>query len=136
MCIRKFFDDFIKDNPTLENNDLVVRKDNKKYIVKINKDGMFDYKEVEEKENNLQLVISTMPYRKKEYLCVYNKECDIIEKELKALEIIKNLIKFGDDLISILDFDTYEEYCKHSCDYNYELTEEEFNLLKEVFCNE
>lgn len=65
-----------------------------------------------------------------------NKECDIIEKELKALEIIKNLIKFGDDLISILDFDTYEEYCKHSCDYNYELTEEEFNLLKEVFCNE
>lgn len=49
MCIRKFFDDFIKDNPTLENNDLVVRKDNKKYIVKINKDGMFDYKEVEEK---------------------------------------------------------------------------------------
>ena len=48
MCIKKFFDDFIKDKPTLENNDLIVRKDNKKYIVKINKDGMFDYKEVEE----------------------------------------------------------------------------------------
>ena len=77
MCIKKFFDDFIKDKPTLENNDLIVRKDNKKYIVKINKDGMFDYKEVEE-NNNLQLVISTMPYRKSEYLCVYDKDKNII----------------------------------------------------------
>ena len=78
MCIRKFFDDFIKDNPTLENNDLVVRKDNKKYIVKINKDGMYVYYEEKENNNNLQLVISTLPYRKKEYLCVYNKEENII----------------------------------------------------------
>ena len=48
MCIKKFFDEFIKDNPTLENNELVVRKDNKKYIVKIDFEGMFNYYEVEE----------------------------------------------------------------------------------------
>ena len=48
MCIKKFFDEFIKDNPTLEDNELVVRKNNKKYIVKIDFEGMFNYYEVEE----------------------------------------------------------------------------------------
>lgn len=48
MCIKKFFDDFIEDKPTLENNDLIVRKNNKKYIVKIDIEGMFNYYEVEE----------------------------------------------------------------------------------------
>ena len=47
MCIKKFFFFFIKDNPTLEDNELVVRKDGKKYIVKIDVEGMFNYYEVE-----------------------------------------------------------------------------------------
>ncbi len=58
------------------------------------------------------------------------------QEQEKVLRVIKNIIKFGDDLNSILDFDTYEEYCKHSCDYDYELTQEEFNFLKEVTKNE
>ena len=53
-------------------------------------------------------------------------------KQKKILAVIKNIIKFGDDLISILSFDTYEEYCKHSCDYDYKLAKEEFDLLIEV----
>ena len=52
------------------------------------------------------------------------------QEQEKVLKVIKNIIKFGDDLNSILGFDTYEEYCEHSRDYNYELTKEEFDSLK------
>lgn len=48
MCIKKYFDDFISDNPTLEDNELIVRKNGKKYIVKIDIEGMFNYYEMEE----------------------------------------------------------------------------------------
>lgn len=50
------------------------------------------------------------------------------QEQDKVLEIIKNIIKFGDDLSAILNFNTYEEYDEWSWDY--ELTEEEFELLK------
>ena len=52
--------------------------------------------------------------------------CDIIEKELKALEIIKEKevdIKAFNDLQDLQD---YNYYCSP------ELTQEEYNLLKEV----
>ena len=59
------------------------------------------------------------------------KQALLKEQKLeKVLEIIKNIIKFGDDLNSILDFDTYEEYSEHSDDCDYELIQEEFDLLR------
>ena len=60
---------------------------------------------------------------------------DIVKQELNesqeqknVLEIIKNIIKFGDDLSAIINFDTYEEYSEWSWDYD--LTQKEFELLK------
>lgn len=74
---------------------------------------------------------------------VFKNDYNIIKQTLmksqeqeKVLEIIKNIIKFGDDLISILDFETYEEYYKYSDDYGYLLTQEEFESVKEAFKNE
>lgn len=61
-----------------------------------------------------------------------NKSLDIIEKELKALEIIKNK--------SVMVF--LLKVCKNINEYNEhtssvdELTQEEFVLLKEVLCDE
>ena len=62
--------------------------------------------------------------------CILKRErmyaCDIIEKELKALEIIKEKevdIKAFNDLQDLQD---YNYYCSP------ELTHEEYNLLKEV----
>ncbi len=52
-----------------------------------------------------------------------------IEKELKALEIIKNKevdIKAFNDL---QDLEDYNYYCSP------ELTQEEYNLIKETLCN-
>ena len=52
------------------------------------------------------------------------------QRQENVLEIINNIIKFGDDLNSILDFDTYEEYSEHSDGYDYDLSQEEFVLLR------
>jgi hypothetical protein len=72
-----------------------------------------------------------------------NDLCDVVEKELKALEIIvtKKVNLYGDDLYAngvygLNYYSTYEHY-KASCEkLRYKkkniLTEEEFNLLKEV----
>ena len=62
------------------------------------------------------------------------EQVDIIEKELKALEIIKNKKV---NLFHILVFDDYEQYKAHYpfSEYNARkdmLTIEEFDLLKEV----
>lgn len=63
-----------------------------------------------------------------------NKECDIIEKELKALEMLK---KKKVNLFHIWVFNDYEQYKEHYpfAEYNVEedmLSFEEFELLKEV----
>lgn len=64
----------------------------------------------------------------------YKEEINIIEKELKALEIIKRVYT---DLCFILSFDTFEEY-NHTCNLintsvnlKY-VNKEEFELLKEA----
>lgn len=67
-----------------------------------------------------------------------NKECDIIEKEPKVLEMLK---KKKVNLFHIWVFDDYEEYKAHYpfSEYSAEedmLTEEEFKFLKEVLENE
>ena len=59
-----------------------------------------------------------------------NKECDIIEKELKALEILKNK-KTDINLLLNNGLDFY-----NSCFYPRKLTQEEYELLKEVLENE
>ena len=58
------------------------------------------------------------------------------QEQGKVLKAIKNITKLGDDFNSMLGFDTYEEDCKHSCDYDYELTKKEYKLLKEVIEDE
>lgn len=63
-----------------------------------------------------------------------NKECDIIEKELKVLEMLK---KKKVNIFHIWVFDDYEQYKAHYpfSEYNAKkdmLTFEEFELLKEV----
>lgn len=67
-----------------------------------------------------------------------NKECDIIEKELKALEILKDKKV---NVFHIWVFDDYTQYKEHYpfSEYSAEedmLTFEEFNFLKEVLENE
>ena len=60
-------------------------------------------------------------------------DCDIVEKELKALEIIK------EKEVNVYDFKEYEskyEYNKHTKEEFQELTQEEYDLLKEVLSNE
>lgn len=63
-----------------------------------------------------------------------NNKCDIIEKELKTLEIIKNKKV---NIYHIWVFDDYQQYKEHYpfSEYHAEedmLTIEEFELLKEV----
>lgn len=58
------------------------------------------------------------------------------EKKLKALEIIK---KKQVSVPVIFEFDTYRDYLEWAYSYvirQYLLKEEEFNLLKEVLCND
>lgn len=57
----------------------------------------------------------------------YKKELDIIEKSLKALEIIKNkeLNIYFIKRLSLEDFN-------FQCRYDQQLTQEEYDLLKEV----
>ena len=58
-----------------------------------------------------------------------------VEKALRALEIIKaKYVLVGDMIDSWESFDfNYYHYSKYNDNYSYEpLTEEEFNLLKEV----
>lgn len=57
-----------------------------------------------------------------------------IEKELKALEIIKKVALADDDLSGIIKCENYIEYEEWS--WNYELTEQNFEILKEVISNE
>ena len=68
---------------------------------------------------------------------VYTNEYKIIEKELKALEIIKNKPQAEISLIAWGKIKTYEEYLKKvgEWDEGYGdliLTQEEYDLLKEV----
>lgn len=63
-----------------------------------------------------------------------NKLCDTIEKELKALEILKNK---NIDLFYLQDTTELERY-NDACDYYRNLsylTQEEYDLLKETLCN-
>lgn len=65
-----------------------------------------------------------------------------IEKELKALEIIKNKPQYELYLIQLGKIKNYNEYLEIVRDWDLEYggdmeyTEEEFNLLREMFCNE
>ena len=73
-------------------------------------------------EENLEMVT----FHNNEDLATYLSNYYIIEKELKALEIIKEKevdIKAFNDLQDLQD---YNYYCSP------ELTQEEYNLLKEV----
>ena len=56
-------------------------------------------------------------------------EIDIVEKELKALEIIRNK-KINLEYLKCCE--TYEQY-KMVCSYWNEITKEEYDLLKEYF---
>ena len=76
------------------------------------------------------------------YMPDFNKLecCDIVEKELKALEIIKNkgvnVLNFIPHfIISKPEYDEYQYYLDNVEKYSFSaflLTKEEFNLLKEV----
>ena len=59
--------------------------------------------------------------------CGYWDDIDIIEKELKALEIIKNKKV---NMLIFMGSDTLEEYNKHPLTFDH-LTETEFDLIKE-----
>ena len=64
-----------------------------------------------------------------------NKECDIIEKELKALEIIKNKKVNVDALLNcyfLCEYNEAMDYTYNEIANNFFLTQEEFDLLKEV----
>ena len=64
---------------------------------------------------------------------IADKDCDIIENHLKALEIIKEKPTSAYNCIMILKVRTsnlsYEDYCKL---YITDLTQEEYDLLKEI----
>lgn len=65
-------------------------------------------------------------------ICIGNcKKCEltIIEKELKALDIIKNK---GVDILALQHYKNANEYNFSLRGMFSQLTEEEFNLLKEV----
>jgi len=77
----------------------------------------------------------------------FKKGKKVIEKELKALKIIKE--KHIDCMLFIeKDFDSYDEYIEYMAFHNFctkenifekcygILTQEEFDLLKEVFSND
>ena len=68
---------------------------------------------------------------RKDNACLLN-EFSMIEKDLKAIEIMKNKRV---NLEFLKCFDTYERYCAmcldyYGLDYGKEITEEEFKLLK------
>lgn len=72
-------------------------------------------------------------YPNKTYLPYYTRSekrnaCKVIERELKALEIIKNKIV---DLEYLKCCENYDQY-KTLCSYWNEITEQEYDLLKEV----
>lgn len=58
-------------------------------------------------------------------------ECDLVEKKLKALEIIKEK---GVDVIWVLETKNVEEYNDSLCIYS-DLTKEQYDFLKEVLSN-
>ena len=58
----------------------------------------------------------------------YSHECKIIEKSLKALEIIK---KKKVNLEYLKCCENYGQYCL-ICSYGNEITKEEYEILKEV----
>ena len=62
------------------------------------------------------------------------KDLDIIKKELKALEIIRNKPWLVGEIVeSKGDYKAYKSWCSvFRADMKYRATEEEFNLLKEV----
>lgn len=57
--------------------------------------------------------------------------CEIIEKELKALEIIKSKPVSTNWFVFYKDYDEYYLDCEYA-DTSKRLTKEEWNLLKEV----
>ena len=59
------------------------------------------------------------------------KRLEELEKSLKALEIIKKK-KVYLPFIEQFDLKFYNEHCAYMSLYEYYLTEEEYNLLKEV----
>lgn len=80
---------------------------------------------------NLRCNLYNKPYLERNALSDFNTIKQALlkaQEQEKVLEIINNIIKFGDDLSVILNFDTYEKYSEWSWDY--ELTQEEFELLK------
>lgn len=60
----------------------------------------------------------------------YQKDLETIEKELRALDIIKNKIVLVDVFIESEDVNDYNEFVSKSKDRH--LTQEEYDLLKEV----
>ena len=67
----------------------------------------------------------------------YGDDYDIIERELKALEIIKKK-RVACDLLTNPDVTDYKKYNSHCDKYDFivPLTEEEFNLLKGILNDE
>ena len=64
-------------------------------------------------------------------------------KYCKAIKIIKNKLMYEIEPFDFMDYDTYEDYYQNDFEQRYEdendypdwwLEEDEFNLLKEVFC--
>lgn len=71
---------------------------------------------------------STFKNRNGDEVTIMRKErYEEYQEQEKVLNIIKNIIKFGDDLNAILNFNTYEEYNEWSWDYD--LSKEEFELI-------
>ena len=75
--------------------------------------------------------LGQLQFLKRNY-CILKRErecaCDIIEKELKALEIIKN----KNVLLSLIKYNNLDGYNACCVKYEETLTQEEYNLLKEV----
>ena len=87
-----------------------------------------------------ELLYGGIDVKIKEYgNCIaYTQDCiDIIEKELKALEIIKKK-RVACDLLTNPDVTDYKKYNSHCDKYDFivPLTEEEFNLLKGILNDE
>lgn len=55
------------------------------------------------------------------------------QEQEKVIDLIKELKRLGDNINDILEYDTYEDYINSKWDWSYELTEEEFDLLKRYF---
>ena len=73
---------------------------------------------------------------------LYCENIEVIKKELNALEIIKNKrVDVFELLLGISNsvyrnpLERYNSYVEGSC-FNTELTQEEFDLLSEVLCDE